>query len=55
MHMVLDGWFDRAVGVFTAHYEFLGTFSAVAQATTVFAAMWLICYWLYRRKVFIKI
>ena len=22
MHMVLDGWFDRAVGVFTARYEF---------------------------------
>ena len=55
MHMVLDGWFDRAVGVFTAHYNFLGAFSAVAQATTVFAAMWLICYWLYRRKLFIKI
>ena len=55
MHMVLDGWFDRAVGVFTARYNFLGAFSAVAQATTVFAAMWLICYWLYRSKLFIKI
>ena len=54
MHMVLHGWFDRGVGVFTGHYEFLGVFSAVAQATTIFAAMWLVCYWLYRRKLFIK-
>ncbi len=53
--MVLREWLDRAVGVFTFHYTWIGTFAPVAQACTVFAVMWSLCYWLYRRKIFLKL
>ena len=55
LHMVQHGWFDRAVGTFTGGYEFLGAWGPVAQAATVFAAMWAVCYWLYQKRIFIKI
>ncbi len=52
---VLRDWFDRAVGVFTFHYEWLGQFAPVAQSCTVLLVMWYLCYWLYRRKIFLKL
>lgn len=52
---VLFGWLDRALGVFTFHYNFIGKLAPVAQATTVLVAMWLMCLWLYRRRIFFKI
>lgn len=55
LDMVLRGWLDRAVGVFTLRYEWLGEFAPVAQSCTVLAVMWYLCYWLYRRKIFFKL
>ena len=55
LHMILTGWLDRAVGVFTLNYEFIGTLAPVAQMTTVVAVMWYLCYWLYQRRIFLKI
>ena len=52
---VLFGWLDRAIGVFTFHYAFIGTLAPVAQAATVLAAMWFMCYWLYKRRIFFKV
>ena len=52
---VLRGWLDRAVGVFTFHYSFIGTLAPVAQATTVLLVMWYLCYWLYQRRIFLKL
>lgn len=52
---VLRGWLNRAVGVFTLNFEFLGQFAPVAQACAVLAVMWLLCYWLYTRKIFFKL
>ncbi|MGE5645950.1 MAG: acyltransferase family protein [Acidobacteriota bacterium] len=52
---VLRGWFDRAVGVFTFNYTWLGDFAPVAQSCTVLAVMWYLCYWLYKRKIFLKL
>jgi heparan-alpha-glucosaminide N-acetyltransferase len=52
---VLRGWLDRAVGVFTLRYEWLGQFATVAQACSVLLVMWGLCYWLYRRKIFFKL
>jgi predicted acyltransferase len=53
--MVLREWLDRAVGVFTFHYQWLGTLAPVAQSCTVLAVMWYACYWLYQRKIFLKL
>ncbi len=55
LDILLEGWIDRAAGVFTGHYEILGKWGPVAQATTVFLVMWYLCYWLYKRRIFVKI
>ncbi len=55
LDMVLRGWLDRAVGVFTLRYEWLGELGPAAQSLTVLLAMWGLCYWLYRRKIFFKL
>lgn len=52
---VLHRWLDRAVGVFTFHYRFIGTLAPVAQATTVLLVMWYLCYRLYQRRIFLKL
>jgi predicted acyltransferase len=55
VHMVLQGWLDRAIGVFTLHFTLLGDFAPVAQSCAVLLVMWYLCYWLYERKVFFKL
>ena len=52
---VLRSWLNRAVGVFTFRFAFLGDFAPVAQACSVLLVMWYMCYWLYRRKIFFKL
>jgi predicted acyltransferase len=52
---LLHEWLDRAVGVFTFHFAFLGTFAPVAQSTAVLLVMWYLCYWLYKQKIFIRL
>ncbi len=53
--MVLYGWLDRAVGVFSGRFASAGVLSPVLQATAVLAVMWYLCYWLYKRKIFLRI
>jgi predicted acyltransferase len=52
---ILRDWLDRAVGVFTFRFEWLGQFAPVAQSCTVLLVMWYLCYWLYQRKIFFKL
>lgn len=52
---LLHGWLDKALGVFTFHFNFLGTFAPVAQSTAVLLVMWYLCLWLYKRKIFLKL
>jgi predicted acyltransferase len=55
LDMVLYGWLNRAVGVFTYGFSRLGDFAPVAQACAVLMVMWYLCYWLYKRKIFFKL
>ncbi|MBK9169650.1 MAG: hypothetical protein IPM24_19615 [Bryobacterales bacterium] len=55
LSMLLKGWIDRSLAVFTFRFEFLGTIAPVAQACAVLAVMWWACYWLYQRKIFFKL
>ena len=55
LEQVLRGWLNRAIGVFTLKFEWLGDFGPVAQSCAVLLAMWYLCYWLYQRKIFLKL
>jgi heparan-alpha-glucosaminide N-acetyltransferase len=55
IHMVLQGWLRRAVDVFTFKFAWLGDFAPVAQSCAVLLVMWYLCYWLYQRKIFLKL
>lgn len=52
--IMLHGWIDRAVAVFTGRFKFIGDLAPVAQAMVVVLVMWSLCYWLYRRRIFLK-
>jgi len=52
---VLHEWIDRAVGVFTLRFSWLGDFASVGQSCAVLLAMWWMCYWLYQRKILFKL
>jgi hypothetical protein len=53
--MVLYGWLNRSVGVFTYGFAWLGDYAPVAQSCAVLAVMWYSCYWLYSRKISFKL
>jgi heparan-alpha-glucosaminide N-acetyltransferase len=55
LNQVLWGWIDRAAGVFTGRFTWLGTPAPVLQACAVLGVMWYLCYWLYQRKIFLKL
>jgi heparan-alpha-glucosaminide N-acetyltransferase len=55
LEQVLRGWLDKAIGVFTFRFAWLGDFAPVAQSCAVLLVMWYLCYWLYRRKIFFKL
>jgi hypothetical protein len=55
LHMVLYGWLNRAVSVFTRGFAWLGDIAPVAQCCAVLLVMWYACYWLYNRKIFFKL
>jgi predicted acyltransferase len=52
---VFHEWLDRAVGVFTLKFNWLGDFSSVGQSCAVMFVMWYMCYWLYQRKILFKL
>jgi heparan-alpha-glucosaminide N-acetyltransferase len=52
---VLRGWLNRAVGVFTFNFGWMGPYGAVVQSCAVVLVMWYMCYWLYQRKIFFKL
>jgi predicted acyltransferase len=52
--ILLHGWIDGAVAVFTGRFKFVGDLAPVAQAIAVVLVMWSLCYWLYKRRIFLK-
>lgn len=53
--LTLRSWLHRAVGVFTLRFEWLGTMGPVAHNCATMLAIWGLCYWLYRRRIFFKL
>ena len=53
--VVLGGWLNKSVAVFTVRFWFLGAFGPVVQSCAVLAVMWCLCYWLYRRNILLRL
>ena len=51
----IKGWLNRGLQAFTGDFRFLGDFGAIPPQVLVLAALWFVCYWLYRREMFLKI
>ena len=51
----LKGWLNRGLASFTFNFGFLGNLGAIPQQALVMACIWGLCYWLYQRKIFLKI
>jgi len=52
---LLRGWIDHSLQLFTRGFKVLGTFAPVAQSCAVLLVIWAMAWWLYRRKIFIKV
>ena len=52
---VLAGWLDTGLAAFTGRFAGLGPAGEIPHRLVVLAAMWSLCYWLYRRRIFLKI
>ncbi len=50
----LDGWMRRTLNT---HFGFLfgGTFGPMVESAAVLMVFWLVCWWLYRRRAFVKV
>lgn len=51
----ISGWLNRGLAGFTGKFPFLGDFGAIPQRLLVLAGLWYLCYWLYHRRIFLKI
>jgi predicted acyltransferase len=51
---LLGGWLDTGLAAYTRRFSALGPAGEIPHRLVVFAAMWGLCYWLYRRRIFFK-
>jgi predicted acyltransferase len=52
---LMRGSIHRSVGVFTGRFEWVGELAPVLHACATLAVIWYLCWWLYQRKLFIKV
>lgn len=52
---ILRGWINDCVMVFTGGFKFIGTLAQVAQSCLVLCIIWYLTYWLYQRKIFLRV
>ena len=55
LSMVLRGWIDQSLAIFSGGFKFIGTFAPVLQSFSVLLVIWLIAYWMYRREIIIRV
>jgi predicted acyltransferase len=51
----IKGWLNRGLAGFTGNFNFFGDLGIIAQHLLVLAGLWYVCYWLYQRRIYIKI
>jgi predicted acyltransferase len=52
---ILRGWIGNSLAVFTGGFKFIGTLAPVAQSCAVLLLIWFVAYWLYKRKIFLRV
>ncbi len=51
----IKGWLNRGLSSFTGNFSVFGDLGMILQHSLVLLGLWYVCYWLYRRKILIKI
>jgi hypothetical protein len=52
---LLGGWLYNGLTSFTKRFALLGAAGEIPHRLVVVGAMWALCYWLYRRRIFLKV
>lgn len=52
---LVRGSIDRGIRAFSSGFKFVGPLAPVAQNCAIMLVLWYLCYWLYRRKIFLKV
>ncbi len=52
---LLGTWLNGAIAALSGNLTWFGTFAPVAQSCARLAVIWYLCFWLYRRKIFLKV
>jgi predicted acyltransferase len=55
MSQLMTGWIFTNLKITFGPAAFVGTYGPIVQSVAVLAVLWMICFWLYRQRVFIKI
>ena len=55
MHSLCAGWIAGRLKVHLGAAAFAGTWGPVAEKCGVLAVLWLLCYWLYRQRAFLRL
>lgn len=55
MHSLCAGWIAGRLKVHFGTAAFAGTWGPVAEKCGVLAVLWLLCYWLYRQRAFLRL
>jgi heparan-alpha-glucosaminide N-acetyltransferase len=51
----ISGWLNRGLASFTGNFTIIGDLGRIPQSILVLAGLWYLCYWLYQRRILIKI
>jgi heparan-alpha-glucosaminide N-acetyltransferase len=55
MFQLIRGWTAETLQIHFGQEIFAGTYGPILESLSVLAVFWLICWWLYRQKIFIRI
>jgi heparan-alpha-glucosaminide N-acetyltransferase len=55
MSMTMKGWIRGTLRTHIGQHIFDGPYGPMVAAASVLAFLWLVCYWLYRQRIFIRI
>jgi len=55
MSQLLSGWIAGSLRIYLGNDIFAGTWGPLWQTSAVLATLWLACYWLYRKRIFLRV